>query len=135
MFRDGWGNNGDDGRLIYHKSTRRVFNVHSQCGEEISHERDGITGIEEIAIARCLGARATTMTQTRNMTGGAETSSIRNYHMRDDELDSFEQQWMEIAKRDLPHYRALQMPPPDNRYVEARHGHGERRFPAIQDRR
>ncbi len=92
------------GEVIYNKKTSRVYNIHSQCGEERGHSVDGVAGKEEITVTRCIGDRSSTFTQTRDMRSGAEQISRSRRQVREDDDDLFEEAWMAMAMRQLPPY-------------------------------
>jgi hypothetical protein len=92
------------GEVVYHKKTSRVYNIHSQCGEERGHSIDGIAGKEELTVTRSLQGRSSTFVQTRDMRSGVEHTSRNRQALQEADDERFEEEWMTQAARYLPPY-------------------------------
>ena len=94
--------------LVYHKTTSRTFNVHSQCMESVSRERDGVVGHDAIVVERRLGERGVTVRRTMDLRNQTELPPSVQMHggVREDQRGMFDEEWSSQAARCLPQYNS-----------------------------
>lgn len=96
------------GRVVYQKSTSRVYNVHGRVGEETSKETDAILGTQTLAVTRQLGDRTAGVVHTRNLRDGdpsARDSVETTGTVAEADADAFDAEWLAQAQAHLPHYQ------------------------------
>jgi len=66
--------------------------------------RDNAEGVERVEVRRQLGDRFTHMGRKRRLDTGEETVEKRGHNVSNEEMEQFEQEWLKVAKENLPLY-------------------------------
>lgn len=66
--------------------------------------RDHGEGVERVEVRRQLGDRYTQMGRKRRLDTGEETVEKRGHNLSNEEMEQFEQEWLKLAKENLPLY-------------------------------
>jgi hypothetical protein len=95
-------------RVVFRRSTSRVYSLRGNCAEERRAEQDMHCGLERLSVTRVLGDRSVAYTQDRSMSSGDVVGTQRNVvNMPDDQHHQFDREWMSVAEQFLPPYNKL----------------------------